>query len=93
MKKTVTVVTGLLVAGTFTLGACGENKWVKRAKDIEKRACDCKDKDCFKKFMDDLKKFKDDAGKQKVSKADADKIRTATENAMKCALKAHKKDK
>lgn len=91
MKKTATVVTGLALAGTFALGACGENKWVKRAKEIEQRACSCKDKDCFKKFMDDLKSFKSDAGKQKVSKTDADKIKKHTEAAMKCALSALKK--
>lgn len=91
MKKTASIISALLLAGTFTLGACGENKWVKKAQDMEKKACACKGDDCMKKFMEDLKSFKDEAGKEKVTKGDAEKIKKATEAAMKCAMGGGKK--
>lgn len=63
--------------------------WVERAEEIRQRACTCQGPGCFRLFMDDLKKFKDDAGGATVSRRRAEKIRAATEAAMRCALRQH----
>lgn len=64
----------------------GESRWVKRAKEIEKKACACKGEDCSVQFQAELKSFMADADKEKISMADAHRIKQAIENALKCVI-------
>lgn len=86
MTKVATVLATILALGAFSLTACGENKWVKRASEIEKKACACKDAKCALEIRKMVIKFQKDAGDEKVAKSDGEKIKKHMTKAAACLV-------
>ena len=84
MKKWIVALVALVSLGAFALTACGENKWVKKAADIEKKACSCKDTKCVLEVSKMVKDYQKEAGDKKVVKSDGEKIKEHMDKAAKC---------